>query len=548
MSRFDKDLIIVDEKLNPLTSEDSPIYSTLKYKKGIKNKIVGLKKNNKIKWFYINTNIIKSNSSEEIKGVILSFNDFTDLKEAIDTLEESDRFISTVLDSVEEGLLVTDENGKIETANNKIYNLFEFEKSSLIGRYINLIIDSEIFTFFTRDKSEFNLFGYKSDKSKFPIHISYSKATFQNKPIFIFVIRNLNPKIQLEKDFSENTFSEKEKEFREMTLNVPGVIFQFSVRDRNFHIEYISPKLKDIFGIKLSEDDFLFRNNKIQIYNKKYFLSNLISNIRRKLPINLELHFKSENKKDYYSNIIANPFILNTKDTIYNGVMIDITDSKETEKRLEEQRHLFRSLFNFSPIGKAIMDTEGGFYNSNIALHNIIGYNREELEYTNIFDLLEEPDKIKEKELLENFNNGKIHEIKLEHNIINKNKELKKIYRHMVSLLDEKGKLIFIICAFIDLTKQKNLEEKLTQNKKMESIGNFASSIAHDFNNLIQPILMYSGILKNDIKLNNIPDKKDLFEIIDKVHFSADRAKKLVSQILDFSKKGGKYHITLNLK
>lgn len=81
-----------------------------------------------------------------------------------------------------------------------------------------------------------------------------------------------------------------------------------------------------------------------------------------------------------------------------------------------------------------------------------------------------------------------------------------------------------------DISEIKNLEERLQRIQRLENLGMLSSEIAHDLNNVIQPILMSSDILResvNDSKLRNIADM---------INQSARRGTELVQQILTFSK------------
>lgn len=55
-----------------------------------------------------------------------------------------------------------------------------------------------------------------------------------------------------------------------------------------------------------------------------------------------------------------------------------------------------------------------------------------------------------------------------------------------------------IVCSFRDVTDRKKLEEFIEQQKKMDCVGLFASGVAHDFNNVLSPILVYGELLKNE--------------------------------------------------
>jgi CheY-like chemotaxis protein len=85
------------------------------------------------------------------------------------------------------------------------------------------------------------------------------------------------------------------------------------------------------------------------------------------------------------------------------------------------------------------------------------------------------------------------------------------------------------------LEKEKTqLKKQLQQAQKMESIGTLAGGIAHEFNNILFPIIGYTEMSMYDIPENS-KTRKNLAAVLK----AADRAKDLIQQILSFSRKGG---------
>jgi len=80
--------------------------------------------------------------------------------------------------------------------------------------------------------------------------------------------------------------------------------------------------------------------------------------------------------------------------------------------------------------------------------------------------------------------------------------------------------------------EKKLLLEQLGQSQKIESIGRLAGGVAHDLNNLLTPILGYADLLKREYAHN-----ARAVERIDHILSASEKAKRLVQQLLSFSRK-----------
>ena len=84
----------------------------------------------------------------------------------------------------------------------------------------------------------------------------------------------------------------------------------------------------------------------------------------------------------------------------------------------------------------------------------------------------------------------------------------------------------------LETTAQRELENRLVQQQKMESIGQLAGGMAHDFNNMLNAIILATDFLINAHKPTD-PSFKDIIEIKQ----SANRAASLVRHLVAFSRK-----------
>ncbi|GBC60306.1 hypothetical protein DENIS_1257 [Desulfonema ishimotonii] len=103
---------------------------------------------------------------------------------------------------------------------------------------------------------------------------------------------------------------------------------------------------------------------------------------------------------------------------------------------------------------------------------------------------------------------------------------------------DEKGGVVTVMVIARDVTHRKKMEEeranlhiRLLQTQRLEAIGTLAGGIAHDFNNILSPIIGYAELASDDVTGDSETSAK-LSEILT----AANRAKKLIQQILTFSR------------
>ncbi len=95
----------------------------------------------------------------------------------------------------------------------------------------------------------------------------------------------------------------------------------------------------------------------------------------------------------------------------------------------------------------------------------------------------------------------------------------------------------FVVIVARDVTEKRKLEKQLRHAHKMEAVGTLAGGIAHDFNNLLTPIMGYSEIIRMHFNIEK-QSENEVTEYVDEILKAAKRAKKLVEQILTFSRSG----------
>ncbi len=97
-------------------------------------------------------------------------------------------------------------------------------------------------------------------------------------------------------------------------------------------------------------------------------------------------------------------------------------------------------------------------------------------------------------------------------------------------LRDAQGEITHFVAIKQDITDHKTMEVHFMQAQRMEALGALAGGIAHDLNNILTPILMVTGLVKE--KLSDEGDRK----LLAMTESSARRGAEIIKQLLTYSR------------
>jgi len=92
------------------------------------------------------------------------------------------------------------------------------------------------------------------------------------------------------------------------------------------------------------------------------------------------------------------------------------------------------------------------------------------------------------------------------------------------------GRPLRLMGTHTDVTERKELESQLLHSQRLEAVGTLASGVAHDLNNILTPMLMASGLLRD--KLSEAKDR----ELMTMLDDGGRRGAAIVRQLLAFSR------------
>ena len=217
-------------------------------------------------------------------------------------------------------------------------------------------------------------------------------------------------------------------------------------------------------------------------------------------------------------------------------------ENRRTKETLRETEQRLRIVFNESPLGIALVGADGHPFLTNPALQNMLGYTGEELRRMRFTDFTHPDDRAASQELFQQLILGARKSYEIEKRYLRKDGQVV-LARVLVSVAyGAAGQAEFAIGMVEDITERRHLEAQFIEAQKMEVVGQLASGVAHDFNNILAVIIGYSDLLVTDLGPEN-PLKKYAEEIRN----ASDRAAGLTQQLLVFSRKQTVQPVVLDL-
>jgi PAS domain S-box-containing protein len=216
---------------------------------------------------------------------------------------------------------------------------------------------------------------------------------------------------------------------------------------------------------------------------------------------------------------------------ILTGFLRDITERKEFEEALRSSEEHFRSLIENSSDVIAIVDAQGRFSYLSHTVRRILSYEPEDLINHSAFEIIHPNDLPSARRELARVlgapNTSSTTQIRCRH--ANGTWHLLEVVGMLRAGVN--GQPTVVVNAR-DITERRHLEEQLRQAQKMESVGQLAGGVAHDFNNILTVIQGHASLLGADGEFGD-RQRSSVQQIV----LATERAANLTRQLLAFSRK-----------
>jgi PAS domain S-box-containing protein len=215
--------------------------------------------------------------------------------------------------------------------------------------------------------------------------------------------------------------------------------------------------------------------------------------------------------------------------TKLRGVMVDVTERRQTEEALRLSEAQFRDLAETLSVGILIYRGEGHrgdqILFTNRAFQQISGYQGSDVKWDFVHPASLESVRRRVDARRSGEQVAGPHEAK----IITKSGEERWIQTETGEALFEGAPAHVVTIS--DITERKRTEESLQHSNKLEAVGKLAGGVAHDFNNLLTVIKGYTTALRGEMGGISIAGA------IREIDRAADRAIAVTRQLLAFSRR-----------
>lgn len=364
----------------------------------------------------------------------------------------------------------------------------------------------------------------RGNGTTFPLEVTCRRISYDGQPALLSQLRDIT-----QRKAHETALREAEEKYRSLVENsLAGVSI---VQNRRF--KYVNPRLAEILGYTQAE--LLALSSFLDVVYKKDDRDVVEEKYRQRLEGDLETaHYtiRAVRKDGHVIDVEINGTVTRyLGEPAVIGTMLDVTERRRAYQQLRESEKRFRTLFEESPIGIVLASMDTRIQRVNAAFCDMLEYTKDELIGRSIVDITHPDDPAGTSESATKvFEDAEL--------VTRVNKRYRKKSGALVQaattvslIKNDDGQPLYAVAMVQDVTDQRQLEEQLHQILRLESVGQLAGGVAHNFNNALAAISGYSELLARRFDAED-PALRDL-EQIQRV---AEQSAQLTQQLLAFSR------------
>lgn len=331
-----------------------------------------------------------------------------------------------------------------------------------------------------------------------------------------------------------------ENKYRLLTESMQDVVWIMDTETMYF--TYVSPSVKRLRGYTPEEIISQSIDAAVTPGDRENLKNNIRKNVKELKAGNVsfgkfdvsEIEQPCKDGSTVWTEVITSYYLNEKTGHIdVHGVTRNINERKLAGEVLRESESRFRSIIqNVSSVSVQGYSSDGTTRFWNHASEELYKYTEEEAIGKNLLNLIIPPEMRSEvmiaiRQMVETGEPIPASELSL----MRKDGSRVDVFSSH-SIVQKPGGEKELFCIDIDITERKRMEKMQHQIQKLESIGNLAGGIAHEFNNLMAGIFGYIDLASEE------SNNEKVVHYLSKATNNINRARRLTHELLTFSRGG----------
>ena len=327
----------------------------------------------------------------------------------------------------------------------------------------------------------------------------------------------------------ENALRVSENSYRSLAENIPGAVYRFRPSDNA--VKFFNTHLEQISGFSDHELSSSLHNpvESLVVPEDKDFAHSVISNaILNNKPFEISYRIMTRSGEIRWCTNYGSCGTDKDGETSYvDGVIFDITDRKMSEELIRESEEKYRLLVDNAR--EAIFVVQDGFFKFfNPRTSEVLGYSPDELTDESLENMVHQDDKETASDLYAQAMEDKILSGIRSFRMVRKDGST--LWAQINSVLITWNARPATLNFLTDITDIKRAEDINARTERLRVVGELASGVAHNFNNLLQVIMAGVDLALIEMESGSVYKIKNYLEQIrDSSRFGSETVKRLQS-------------------
>jgi PAS domain S-box-containing protein len=435
-------------------------------------------------WVEVHLKPVRLNGGDLILAML---RDIDQRKQAEEALQTQTR----VLESMAEGVTVTDGDGRIIYANPAFDAMFGYQPGELIGQHVSVLNDfstSESVRFAQAMVGQLQTKGFssgevrnrKKDGTRFYTQARISALEISGKTCWILVQEDITERKQF-----EDALRQSEAKYRTLVEQIPAITYIISLAEK-VNLRYVSPQIETLLGFSPEEwrgEATETWKQQIHPEDRERVLAELAHSFQSGEPFATEYRLLAKSGRVVWFRDEARVVYDQEGEFLFlQGLALDITERRQAEAAFRETTQTLQALIQAAPLAIMAIDRDFRIRLWNAEAERMFGWKESEVLGGSL-PFFQENQRSEAQARLQRQMAGEV-EAALELRRVRKDGALIDTHLWTANLRDTQGEIIGLMGIMDDITARKRAQEELRRQAELLNLAHDAI-LVRDLDNRI---------------------------------------------------------------